>query len=1016
MIAIGGPEDRIDQDYSGLFRTASLPMWVQELDSRRIVEINEAAVALYGYSREELLSMTVTHLVVPDGAPSSGPVCLQRRKDGSVVAVELTARPLLFAGRQAEAVCALDVTDRVRIEAELAECTRLATLTDEIESVCCRAGTLRDGLEQCAESLKRHLQAASIRIRTEGPDTPEPGDISIEQIAQEGELRPGNPGSTALVGHSLVISEHVAGVVEALVDRALTERAKRTIDSVAGHIARFIERRCAEQALSDKEESVALLLDSAAEAILGVGEDGACTFANPACLRMLGYENKETLRGRHLYALIHHTRADFTPYSFDDCRIQETFRTGEAVHVDGEVLWRADGTCFPVEYWCRPVYKDGRIGSVIVTFCDVSERRRAEEEQRKLVALIESTDDFVALASPEGKITYLNQGGARLVGLESPEQAHGLDISTFHPKQDWGRIQAEVIPTALRSVNWMGEGRLRQFGTGKQLDVAMNALMLRRPDTGEVLCLATVMRDITAAKEAEQALRLTQAAVDRAPISGLWLDPGGRIVYANDAACESLGYTRQELLAMTVSDINPDETAEAWRATWHGIKTTGSLLTETRHRHRNGSDFPVEVTAHYLEFAGRELSCAFARDITAIRNAQEAMRAAKEAAEAANRAKSEFLANMSHEIRTPMNAVIGLTGLVLETPLTDQQCEYLNTVRSSADSLLGIINDILDLSKVEAGKLELDAVEFDFRQVVTTAAKTLEHEAHRKGLELVADVSPGVPRTLVGDPLHLRQVLINLLGNAVRITERGRVSLMAAREEDPANPVVHVVVADTGIGIAADKRELIFEPFAQADGSLVRRHGGTGLGLAICARYVEMMGGRIWVESEPGAGSRFHFTARFGRASDSASQDISTPPVAARTEPVRPLTVLLAEDNAVNQKLAVRLLEKRGHRVAVAATGVEALEAFARQSFDAVLMDVQMPDMDGLQAAAEIRARERGTGVHIPIIAMTAHAMRGDRERCLAAGMDAYVVKPIRPEELFGALERPPLPGTPGSD
>jgi signal transduction histidine kinase/CheY-like chemotaxis protein len=403
----------------------------------------------------------------------------------------------------------------------------------------------------------------------------------------------------------------------------------------------------------------------------------------------------------------------------------------------------------------------------------------------------------------------------------------------------------------------------------------------------------------------------------------------------------------------------------------------------------------------------------------------------------AARLKDEFLANMSHEFRTPMNAVIGMTELALDTSLTAEQREYLETVRRSSGLLLGILDDILEFSQLQAGKLDLDAVVFDLDEVVHAAVRKLSVRAREKQLELLFEVGSRVPRLLLGAPRSLQQVLMHLLSNAVKFTERGQVSLHVDLKGEPESPLLHFEIRDTGIGITPEKQAVIFEPFSQADAAHTRRYGGTGLGLTICARFVEMMEGRIWVESEAGKGSRFHFTIRFRLAPEGArpeallhdgtfarlsahevsSESIPAPAsqstgvdgngVPARSAPASfaSLQILLAEDNPVNQKLAVRLLQKRGHRVVTAANGAEAVAAFAGQSFDAVLMDVQMPEMDGLAATTEIRARERLTGKRVPIIAVTAHAGQADRERCLKAGMDDYVPKPIQPAQLFAALE-----------
>jgi PAS domain S-box-containing protein len=429
------------------------------------------------------------------------------------------------------------------------------------------------------------------------------------------------------------------------------------------------------------------------------------------------------------------------------------------------------------------------------------------------------------------------------------------------------------------------------------------------------------------------------------------------------------------------------------------------ILRDVTEQRRNAAELARAKEA--AEAANREL-------IAANRNLEETGRIAREMAdraEALSAAKSDFLANMTHEVRTPLNGILGMTGLALETQLQSDQREYLELVESSAEALLSLVNDVLDFSKYEVGKLGLDCVEFSLRALVRDVLRPLALRASVSGLAFESAIEDQAPDRLIGDPLRISQVLRNLAGNAIKFTNAGQVSVYVRAEAIEGSKVtLRISVVDTGIGIPPEKHRMIFEPFTQADGSTTRKYGGTGLGLSICSGLVELMDGRIWVESEVGQGSAFHFTLPLELAAPAQSSEPGPSPSATqeRCKPdgsKRKLRILVAEDNSVNQRLAARLLEREGHSVTIAGSGQEALELSEREQFDLILMDVQMPDLDGLQATARIRERERGSGRRVPIVAMTAQAAESDRVRCLESGMDAYVTKPIHVPDLMRMIE-----------
>jgi two-component system sensor histidine kinase/response regulator len=769
------------------------------------------------------------------------------------------------------------------------------------------------------------------------------------------------------------------------------------------------------------------------------------------------------------------------------------------------------------------------------------------------IKLIQSSVDGIVAVDEKGNVLLFSKGAERLWGYTREEVVRRIHIEELYPPglaRDVNMRLAEPGPN--------GPGRLVDYETeilnkqGKRVPVRISGSLFQ--DEGSLVRSVGYFHDMTREKqimdqlvESEEKYRSILETIEDGYCE---IDLEGNLTFFNKSFCRILGYSEDELMGRNLWEFSDEEEANKAYEGFNKVFTTGVHAKgfEWGMNRKDGSKIYVASSISLIKDPEGEIVGfqGITRDITEHKLRGEALKRAKEEAESANIAKSEFLANMSHEIRTPMNGIIGMTELALGSTLTREQREYLQMVKMSADSLLALLNSVLDLAKIESRKIELDEIDFDLRTTVENAVQTVAVKAGEIGLELICRIRPDVPTALVGDPSRLRQILLNLLGNAIKFTHKGDVSLdVRIEDEDDSSVLLHFIVSDTGIGIPPDKLDAVFESFQQADGSITREYEGTGLGLTISKELVELMGGGIWVESVLGKGSTFHFTARFGlsdmeitdslslkdqdiagmrvlivddnatnrlvfhemtslwglepteveggehavaeleRAHDAGRPyklillDLQMPeldgfevakrirenPVGSDLEilmltslgmkgdaerckevgigvylvkPVkqaelldgimltlgrprkdkgpiitrhtiqdirRRLKILLAEDNIVNQKLALKMLEKRGHHVTIVSNGLEALDALDVERFDLVLMDVQMPHMDGLEATKHVRDSEK-EDEHIPIIAMTAHAMKGDREMCLSAGMDDYVSKPIMADELFSVIER----------
>ena len=768
-----------------------------------------------------------------------------------------------------------------------------------------------------------------------------------------------------------------------------------------------------------------LILAAAGEGIFSLDHDGRHAMVNAAAASLLGYTVEE-LVGARSHPTWHHHRADGSPFPESECPISATMKDGATHRSVEDVWWRKDGSPIQVAYSCSPLIEDDEIRGAVVVFRDISKRKEAETALQKskdlLQSVVENVPARIFWKDRELRFLGCNSQFAKDAGRAGPDELIGLSdfdmpwraLAELYRADDKAVIESGAPKIGFEEPQTTPEGDTIWLRTSK----------VPLPDeTGQVIGMLGIYDDITKRKRAEDEIRKLSQAVAQSPESIVITNLDAEIEYVNDAVLSATGYQREELIGRNPRILHSGKTPpETYRTMWNALVDGHPWKGEFINKRKDGSEYAEFAIITPLRQADGSIThyVAVKEDITEkkridaelsqyreqlealVRERTAQLAEALENAEAATKAKSAFLANMSHEIRTPMNGILGMAQILRNEGVTPKQAERLDRIDQSGKLLLNIINDILDLAKIEAGKLTLEQTDFNLGKMMQDILAIIDPALKAKRLQLCVKIAE-VPQKLHGDPTRLSQALINYLNNAIKFTTEGRITISGQLLETTATDyLIRFAVSDTGIGLTEEQQARLFLDFEQADASTARKYGGTGLGLSITRRLARMMGGDIGVESTPGKGSTFWFNCRLGQGHEIASVDQPDESAASRLQLYRDKRILLAEDDAINREVAVLVLEQAGLQADLAANGVEAVEMAEANEYAIILMDVQMPQMDGLEATRAIR-RLNGRAT-VPIVAMTANAFAEDRARCIEAGMDDFVSKPFNREQFYQTL------------